>query len=65
MAASGGVVMAQVMAESLHDVSGGTLGAQIASKIEEEIRRGGWREGHLIGSESELTARFEVGVAAA
>jgi DNA-binding FadR family transcriptional regulator len=56
--------MAQVMAESLQDVGGGTLGAQLAGKIEEEIRREGWREGHLIGSESDLTTRFEVGVAA-
>ena len=56
--------MAQVVAESPQDVGGGTLGAQLASKIEEEIRREGWREGHLIGSESELTAKFEVGVAA-
>jgi len=56
--------MAQVVADSLQDVAGGTLGAQIASRIEEEIRREGWREGHLIGSESDLTMKFEVGVAA-
>jgi DNA-binding FadR family transcriptional regulator len=56
--------MAQVVAESPQDVGGGTLGAQLANKIEEEIRRKGWREGYLIGSESDLTTRFEVGVAA-
>ena len=56
--------MVQVVAESAQDVGGGTLGAQLANKIEEEIRRKGWREGYLIGSESDLTTRFEVGVAA-
>jgi DNA-binding FadR family transcriptional regulator len=56
--------MAPVVAESAQDASRGTLGAQIARQIEQDIRREGWREGHLIGSEAELIARFEVGVAA-
>ena len=56
--------MTQMVTEPAQDAGRGTLGAQIARQIEQDIRREGWREGHLIGSEAELTARFEVGVAA-
>jgi DNA-binding FadR family transcriptional regulator len=56
--------MAQAIRELMPETSRGTLGAQIAGKIERDIRREGWREGHLIGSEAELTAQFEAGVAA-
>src|SRR5215213_678938 len=55
--------MTQMVTEPAQDASRGTLGAQIARQIEQDIRREGWREGHLIGSEAELIARFEVGVA--
>ena len=44
--------------------AGKTLGGQIAQQIEDDIRRQGWREGHLIGGELDLTARYGVGVAA-
>jgi DNA-binding FadR family transcriptional regulator len=56
--------MPQVVTESMPDTGRGTLGAQIAGQIERDIRREGWREGYLIGSEAELIARFGVGVAA-
>lgn len=46
------------------DGRGGTLGGQIAQQIEHDIRLNGWREGHLIGAEAELTAQYGVGVAA-
>jgi DNA-binding FadR family transcriptional regulator len=58
------VLVASVVVESVREAGGGTLGAQIAAQIEQDIRGGGWREGYLIGSEAELTARFGVGVAA-
>lgn len=57
--------MAQVIANApTAEVLGGTRGAQVAQRIELEIRNEGWSAGHLIGSEADLTVRFGVGVAA-
>ena len=57
-------MVTDVAAALPREVSGGTRGGQLAGQLEQDIRTGGWREGHLIGGEAELTARFGVGVAA-
>lgn len=44
--------------------TGRTLGSEVAHRIEEQIRAGGWEPGRLIGSESDLCATYGVGTAA-